>query len=267
MSKGKFVICAYLSNGELVAQYDSVKEAASSIHASPRSIHKCLKVERATLHKKRWRKFEVGKVIDHIEKYTETVSTRSIKPIAKIDKNNKVSKTYPSIRSASILERTDAHTIRDVLSGKCKLANGNRYRYLTDEEIEKYGYQKGSLISVKKTPIIQYSLDGKYIKTYSSISEACKALGKEKRNQEIRNCLNGKYRSAFNYIWRYKDKPNIKMKRQPKVVQIDISSYKVINKYNSVKEASTTTNISVSSINNCIRGRQKTAGGYIWKKQ
>lgn len=49
-----------------------------------------------------------------------------------------------------------------------------------------------------------------------------------------------------------------------KVFQYDLQG-KLIGEYNLVKEAYEKTNISVKSISNCLNGRARTAGGFIWK--
>lgn len=264
--KSDTVIVSYSLDGKLLRTYPSAKKASESLKVFSRVIDKCIR-EGGTVKDKQWRRFPANKIPDHIEPYHKVVTSRSIKPIAEIDEHNKVIKTYPSIRNASILNNTDAHTIRDVLLGKTRLARGKRYRYLNNDEIEKYGYVLGEEINIEKTSIIQLSLNGEYVKTYKSISEACKALNKNGRNQEIKNCLNGKYSTAFGYIWKYKNKTNVIREKKPMIIQMDKDTGLIINKYKSVKEASLATSISVPNINNCIRGRQKKAGGYIWKRR
>ena len=46
----------------------------------------------------------------------------------------------------------------------------------------------------------QYSLDGEYIKTWTSIVEAARELGID--NSAIGKCCKGKYKSAGGYLWR-----------------------------------------------------------------
>lgn len=53
-----------------------------------------------------------------------------------------------------------------------------------------------------------------------------------------------------------------KPKRQVK--QINKETNQIINQYDSIKEASESTNIKYSSIANALTGRSKTAGGFIW---
>ena len=257
------LVAAYSLDGKLIKIYPSCKYAANSIHVFSRAIDKAVR-EGNIIHEKQWKRVDKNNVPLTIPPYIKKTTFLSIRPIAWIDESNKVIKTYPSIKSAAKENKVDPHTLRDVLSGKTKLAKGKKYRYLTDSEIKKYGYQKGESRNSKVNPVVQYSLDGKYIKTYKSIHAATLALGKKATNQGIRECLNGKYSTAFGYKWKYKERSNVKRARKHLIYQLDKVSLEVIHKFISVKEASLSTLISISSINNCIRGRQSTAGGYIW---
>lgn len=61
--------------------------------------------------------------------------------------------------------------------------------------------------------------------------------------------------------------PEFKIKKQAHNITavLSISSSGIIVRYNSQKEASLSTGISVSSINMCLRGHNKTAGGLHWQ--
>lgn len=54
---------------------------------------------------------------------------------------------------------------------------------------------------VRSTPIAQYTLDGKYIKTYPSIAQAYRDNGFAQAN--IHKALNGQYKQAYGYKWQY----------------------------------------------------------------
>ena len=58
-----------------------------------------------------------------------------------------------------------------------------------------------SLNSVQKTKVNQYSLDGKFIKSFNSIKDACVELGL--RSSCISNCCANRYSSSGGYIWKY----------------------------------------------------------------
>ena len=51
-------------------------------------------------------------------------------------------------------------------------------------------------------PILQYSIDGNFIKEWSSACEVQRQLGYYQRN--IRACCNGKSKKSHNFLWRYK---------------------------------------------------------------
>ena len=51
-----------------------------------------------------------------------------------------------------------------------------------------------------KKPILQYTLDGEFIREWPSATD----VGKEVR-KNIVNCLKGRHKSAYGYIWKYKD--------------------------------------------------------------
>lgn len=54
-------------------------------------------------------------------------------------------------------------------------------------------------------PVEQYSLDGKLIREYPSISEAGRAIGKSHQSINL-CCLKKKhFNTAFGYVWRFKD--------------------------------------------------------------
>lgn len=90
---------------------------------------------------------------------------------------------------------------------KIGYTRGIVFRYANDTE----GNKKENIISAnrylktaahKAKRVIQYTLDGKAIKTYNSISEAAKQNGLSAGN--IWSCCNKKYKSTGGYRWAYK---------------------------------------------------------------
>lgn len=260
-------VCAYRKDGRLYRVFDSAKEA-SIRRGHPRTVDKCLRGDSLTAFGYYWRRFPLDEIPEKIEinQKEETTTTKS--PIALVNESGELIKCYPSIKSAALENNVDPHSIRDVLNGKYSSAKGKKYRRLRKEEAQRFGFDFGTEINNKKKAVLQYTLNGEYVKTYSSINAALKSLGKASHNQGIHQCLNGTYSTAFGYVWKYKEKTNQKrpLKRRTVLVCLEKKSKKVIQKFSSTKEASLSMKISVSSINNCLRGRQKTAGGYLWIK-
>lgn len=51
-------------------------------------------------------------------------------------------------------------------------------------------------------PVIQLDFDDNYIREYSSMSEAARAINRKREG--IRDCCRGKQVSAYGFKWRYK---------------------------------------------------------------
>ena len=63
-----------------------------------------------------------------------------------------------------------------------------------------YGTHNEKVSNSRKIPILQYDLDGNFIREWNSATD----IGKEV-SSTICNCLKGKLKSAYGYIWKYKE--------------------------------------------------------------
>ena len=120
------------------------------------------------------------------------------------------------------------------------------------------------LLEKKKTipkRVVSYTLDGQYVKTYRSINEAGRVLHKD--TKLIRDCLKGKYMTAYGYRWRY-IKENLPHLKKVSIYQYDTNG-KLIEKYPSVKDASLALLVSISMINTAIR-ENSLCKGYRFKR-
>ncbi len=252
-------VVAYRKDGTLFRIYSNSK----ATHRNSRTIDKCIRGETSTAFGYIWRRYKVDSIPEKIEPLEVNNKISSISPIALVNEKGEIIKHYPSIRKASLDNKTDPHTIRDVLTGRYKTANGKKYRFLSEHEIEEFGYKNGKKISRTKRAVIQYTLKGEYVKTYPSINSACISIHKIGGQQSIKNCLIGKTSKAYGFIWKYEGE---KSHKRPLIYQYDLNG-NLIGKHASIKEASVTSNISYHNISNVIHGHQKSAGGYIWKKR
>ena len=50
-------------------------------------------------------------------------------------------------------------------------------------------------------PVVQYTLDGEFVREYSSLKD-CERYGFKKSN--IQHCCTGLYKSAYGFVWKYK---------------------------------------------------------------
>ncbi len=123
------------------------------------------------------------------------------------------------------------------------------------------------LIKSRAKPILQYNLNGEFIKEWESVNIVKEQLKINNINLVVKKLRN----SAGGYIWRYKDDElidndlirikEIKLKQHPKVIlQIDKNG-EIIKEWFGVNNVSKT----YSGVPSVLRGDRKTAGGYFWK--
>ena len=126
---------------------------------------------------------------------------------------------------------------------------------------------KSTIENKRKRRIRQYTLDGEYVKTWDSLKEAEEFIGIKKAEGNISYCCQGKKKRAYGYIWRYEDDDKevvpLTPYREP-ICQFDKNG-NYIATYKTIEEASKSTGIINTGIGNVLRGRTKTAGGYIWR--
>lgn len=66
--------------------------------------------------------------------------------------------------------------------------------------------KKANYANIHRKQVVQYDLNNNIINEFPSITEATKFLNKTSR--AIQNCLAGRAKTAFGYIWKYKDGGN-----------------------------------------------------------
>ena len=64
----------------------------------------------------------------------------------------------------------------------------------------KYNANYGTRNETIKKPILQFTLDGEFVREWSSATDVGKTV-----NVGICNCLKGRKKSAYGYIWEYKE--------------------------------------------------------------
>lgn len=119
----------------------------------------------------------------------------------------------------------------------------------------------------RSSTIFQYGMDGFFIKSFSSAKSAELQTGIFATS--ILACCNNRQKYAGDFQWRkYKVKQLLPIQKHyaciKAVCQFD-KNMNYINIYNSITEAATVVGCQNTGISACLCGKQKTAGGYIWK--
>lgn len=117
--------------------------------------------------------------------------------------------------------------------------------------------------------VAKYDLNGNFIELYKTIKEASEKnvifsssiTASIKRNSGFSNGFYWVYYNEF-------DSPLNKIEIQKKeIIEQYTKDNVLINTFNTITEAAQITNIKRITINHCILGYNKTAGGFIWKRK
>lgn len=131
---------------------------------------------------------------------------------------------------------------------------------VSDEEIAQRKLQH--LIETNGTPVHQYSLDGKYIRSFPSMNQAARETG----IGHINDAASGERYAAGGYLWSTKKAENIgrcdsrSLSILKPVLQFT-TSWQFIKEYKSAKAAETA--LGISNVGRACKKGQN-AGGYKW---
>lgn len=204
--------------------------------------------------------------------YQKAIEYHSIEVI-QLTKDGEFVNQYSSIAEASKQTGINVSTIESCVNKKRYKSAGGFIWVKASEYIDncfdELFYKNDHL-----KPVIQLDKMGKYVDEFGSCVEAQIAIGKN-NSHNINQCCRGEIKSAYGFIWVYKDQYDINKDysykkesygNQYAVIQLSTDG-KIIAEFNSVMEAHDATGINYSCICECCRGTQKTAGGFIWKKK
>ena len=180
---------------------------------------------------------------------------------------------YESIQQAVKSGIGSAAGISGTLNNR--LYSTNNYIICEDQSefnIKLANYYKGkSKHTVIEGKVNQYTLEGLYIASFNSYSEAARKVKGTSGN--VKNCCIGKSKQYKGYIWKISNdinnlKLNSPIKYNPKklreVEQYDLSG-NLIKIWKNLKEIADFYNVSKSLISQACTGKIKTAIQYIWK--
>jgi len=143
---------------------------------------------------------------------------------------------------------------------KRKMSLAQTGRTHTEESIEK--------MRERATPVLQYDLEGNFIKEYRSIRIALEDF---ENNPEIGMCCTGKIRSSGGYVWKYKtseefplkiDSCNTTPKSNP-IIQMDLDK-NGIKIWGSAKECAKETGYNIGNIRMAAKA-ESLYRGFYWK--
>lgn len=125
------------------------------------------------------------------------------------------------------------------------------------------------LMSTRR-PVLQVDLiDGKIINEFKSITDASLKTGIN--TSTIQDHASERYWSDTRYSWIYQDEENIEEKLQERLKKSNViqmlnkETEEVMREFENQDIAGKSFNSKSGAINNCLKGRSKTAYGYKWR--
>lgn len=153
--------------------------------------------------------------------------------------------------------------------GESMSAYGYIWRYHGDA-FNKFPIQFNNYNRIK---IDQYDINGRFIQTFDSASDAAKSLNKytksgKGQSSKIIDCCTGKRHTTYNYVWRYFgesfNKYPINSKKKHRMVNQYTTDGVFIKTYYSIKEAAQETGACETTIIPCCKGKRKYSGDFQW---
>lgn len=276
------VVLQFDWEGRYIQEYPSLKAASESTGISIIALSQCLNGKYLSSGGFQWRfpndpLFKNGIVnIGPVPEYAKT----DRKALLKFDLEGKFLKEYSSVFEACIEHGLQHSNIAKCIQGKIKSCGGFQWKYKNDPRFDNGVKAIEPVVYLdynKKEPVLQFDLEGKFLKKFDSTAQAASELNVPIRY--LTNCLKGNDLAYRGFQWRYQmdlpgnmqeGTPNIEsvknkvIKRFASIYQFSFTG-KFIREYPSVKEAANKIGIKSSNIRACLLGERKTSGGFQWR--
>ena len=260
---GTLPVYLYTIAGDYVTEFPTIPDAAQILQCNQGSIYSAISTKGLYL-KYQWRYEKFDKL-----PYYETDKHR---PVIAFDLNGNKIKVYDTIKEA--IENTQ-DTEKSITSQcKTKIYNNTNYQwryYLENMNLEYIG----SSIDNSEHIIDQYTLDGQFIKTFNSLTEAAQELSLNVTN--LTTTLKGLQKSYGGFLWRNHGEPAPTPYKDNRLGHTTSSNKRMIaqftkqnefiERYESAHEAARQIGKPkcANHITECCQGKRKTCEGYIWK--
>ncbi len=69
--------------------------------------------------------------------------------------------------------------------------------------MKKSAYTRKCVNKYNRKPVLQFKLNGEFIKEWKTVGEVCREFGMDK--SAILRCCKGKQKKSYHFIWKFKD--------------------------------------------------------------
>ena len=202
----------------------------------------------------------------HTTETKEKISQENSRPISMYSLRGQFIQTFPSVTAAAETMGVAIQSISMCATKATKTCCHRIWRYYECEQIPPYDMPGKHGIC---KPILQYDLNGNYLKTFESIKEAAESCNTTPT--AIVQAAKKRNRQAGGYVWRYFkceqipfDELPIRYEKCRSVSQYDLQG-NYIKTFKSIKEAAKSVGVTPEAIVCAAKGRTKQSGGYKWE--
>lgn len=264
----------YDLKGKLIKSFESLLETERYTGHTEGSIRAAMnrgtKIKKTTYFFIQFNKHQ--KIPLEIEPFVIPIHGFSI-PVVQISADsNYFIEEFPSVTHAAISLGKNTGHISSACLGKRETAYGFIWKYRSDyhESLETIDINLANK-KLHSKPIAQYDLNGNYIRSFISASEASIVMNDTQGN--ISSVALGKRNYSGKHQYAYIENGNIPLKKtvnianniSKKVLQIKLGTDEVLAEFSSVGIAAKSVNGSQSNLSACINGRKKSAYGFKWR--
>lgn len=245
------IIYQYSMTGEFIAEWASIVEASIALNCSQGSIGAAV-LNQTPSHGYLWSDIKY----EFADPKSFKMNTRCLKTYLYDQEGNFIQEFTSALECAGFLS-VNPEQVTTAARGHYKLHN----YYPSFNKYEKFPVPQK--INYKKSKLYQYGLDGKFIKQWNNYNEIKKAFGK---NLGIHAAIRlGNTCAGYQWSWE-------KVGCMKNLITHPLSSHKrAVGKYTVDGELVKTFNSVTAAIKdtcgagNALRGKRKTAGGFVWK--
>ena len=178
-------------------------------------------------------------------------------------------RTYRSAKDASRCRNLHPRTIDKCIRGDVLTVKGQQWkRYPVDKVPSSIEPLKIIKPTTSNKPVAKLDEKGNIIAVYPSIKNAAKENNLDAHS--LRDQVNEKYKYLGKTKFRYLTEEEIKKNHMKIVDKIKVRQYsfsgKLIRVHGSMMQAAKSVGVHQSSIQQCVAGKCKSAGGYFWIK-
>lgn len=201
------------------------------------------------------------------------------KQILQYDKNGDFIREWNGIVTASKKLKLSASQISNNIKGYCRSCGGFFWKLKTDDFSIKIKIPEIKQ-NPKSIPVLQYDLNGNFIKKWNNTTDAKFYLTGKKSNQTtIVDVLHGRQNTSMGYVWKKYNggeinkkievniEPKISWKHGKKskaVLQFDLKD-NFLKEWYSASQAQSELHISAHDIRSVCKGHHVICKGYKWK--